>query len=149
MTLIYSTVNNRADIDGEVNLSDTGSETTVTILSNSLSPPLGTACTIHHLYRWYTWEPKTGWYWHAYNSAGASDSNVWGIFQGPASNYLNGGEMAPRHRHVREASHRDPDRARHLFVLDAYALSLCRLSASQRFVRHIPRQQRCRYAGRF
>ena len=38
-----------------------------------------------HLYAWYTWEPNTGWYWHAYNSAGASGSNMWGIFQGRAS----------------------------------------------------------------
>jgi hypothetical protein len=41
---------------------------------------------------WFSWMPYQGWYFHAYNSAGGSNSNVWGIFQGPASTYLNGGE---------------------------------------------------------
>ena len=37
-----------------------------------------------------TWAHNTGWYWHAYNSAGASNSNVWGIFQGPAPHFAGG-----------------------------------------------------------
>ena len=45
----------------------------------------------HHLCAWYNWEPNAGWYYHAYNSAGNSNSNVWGIFQGPASSYERGG----------------------------------------------------------
>jgi hypothetical protein len=86
----YSVVNNRADIDGEINLSDTGDRT-----HRYDDPQYQLAWDgvwYPHLYRWYTWEPNTGWYWHAYNSAGGSGSNVWGIFQGPASQYLNGGE---------------------------------------------------------
>ena len=55
---------------------------------------------------------NTGWYWHAYNSAGAPDSNVWGIFPGAATK-LPGGDW-PQSWHVREASRWDADRARHL-----------------------------------
>jgi hypothetical protein len=44
-----------------------------------------------HLYHWFTWEGNCGAYWHAYNSAGESGSNMWGITQGRSGSYLNGG----------------------------------------------------------
>jgi hypothetical protein len=86
---LYLGQDRRADIDAEVNLSDAG------VRNNNdwtwkISPWDGVY--YRRMQRWYTWESDCGWYWHAYNSAGAAGSNVWGIFQGPASKYVNGGE---------------------------------------------------------
>jgi hypothetical protein len=86
---IYISQDARADIDAEIILSDTGTRNNYDY-TGGRTPWDGV--WYPHLYRWYTWEPNTGWYWHAYNSAGGSGSNVWGIFQGRSSFYLNSGE---------------------------------------------------------
>jgi hypothetical protein len=85
---IYRPMDARPSMDAEVNLADTGARN----YDWSGNTPFD-GVWYPYLYAWFTWEPNTGWYWHAYNSAGGSNSNVWGIFQGPASKWL-GGAMA-------------------------------------------------------
>jgi hypothetical protein len=83
---LYISMSDRGDVDAEIILSDTGTR-------NNADYATGTpwdGVLYLHLYNWFTWEPNTGWYWHAYNSAGVAGSNVWGIFAGHAS-FVEGG----------------------------------------------------------
>ena len=83
-TAPYTTTVSLPTRTAEVILSEAGIGTIRATIpaTGAMLKQLGTACTRIKLYAWYTWEHNTGYYWHAYNSAGASDSNMWGIFQG-------------------------------------------------------------------
>jgi hypothetical protein len=67
------------DCDGEINIGE------------PTYPTDGAGRTLFpKLWIWFTWEQDAGYYWHAYNSAGAANSNIWGIFQGPATRVKDG-----------------------------------------------------------
>ena len=89
---LYAQINERADTDAEIVLSASGRRDNSSW--SALTPWNGVQYA--SVYNWYTWAPNSGYYYHVYNSAGASNSNMWGIFQGPASKFA-GGEMASRY----------------------------------------------------
>jgi hypothetical protein len=67
------------DCDAEINLG--APSYPVDELGRTLQPPL---------WIWFTWGENTGYYWYAFNSAGAANSNIWGIFQGPTTRQHDG-----------------------------------------------------------
>ena len=91
-TLYYAN-GDPADRDAEVLLSECGHRTNQSYVQQlaNMQMPAWDGVWWDAMPQWFTWAHNTGWYWHAYNSAGASNSNVWGIFAGDATSYLGTG----------------------------------------------------------
>ena len=91
---VYESQDGRADIEAEVMLADTpvigASEYYGRQPGFDYSDAPFAGVTYPPLALWYDWTAVNPWYWHSYNSAGASNSNMWGVFQGPASHFAGG-----------------------------------------------------------
>ena len=88
----YEAMHTRADMEAEINLSDTGVRNNYGWRGQGDTP---VNCVMYpRIYNWFTWGNDSGYYWHAYNSAGGPNSNVWGIFQGRSGAVIGGVFMA-------------------------------------------------------